>query len=158
MSTEETCAYRLRSRGENVDEVCGQPADVVDRGDGTYLCRKHAGSILDEQPERRFKQIDRTYDRMIAEAIFGKQICEKDSHDDCPASGSHMPVQDMPWFAERAEEAERVVERLRESGIDIRAGGVASRLPGHWRLVFADPETEPLAICVAALIARGVDF
>ncbi|MCL4686153.1 hypothetical protein KJ059_15555 [Myxococcota bacterium] len=158
MSDDNTCGYRFGPVAENVDAVCGKPADVVDRGDGTYLCREHAGAIREEQPERRFKQVDRTYDRLIAENLFGKRVCEKDSHEDCPASNTHMPLQEVPWFAERPEEADRVVERLREGGIDLRAGGIAPRLPGHWQYVFTNPENEPLAVCVAALSARGVEF
>lgn len=158
MLDERTCAYRYRSVAENLDEVCGENANVIDRGDGTYLCHEHAAAIRDQQPERQFKQIDRTYDRLIAEELFGRRVCEKDSHESCPAGETHLPVQDMPRFAERPEEAERVIERLLEDGIDLRAGGITSRLPNHWQYVFADPENEPLAICVAALIARGVEF
>ena len=69
-----------------------------------------------------------------------------------------MAIQELPWFAERAEDAERVIQRLRSDGIDLRARGVASWLPRDWQRVFIDPESEPFAICVAALYARGIDF
>lgn len=156
MSSDKTCGYRHRSLGPDIDEVCGQPADVIDRGDGTYLCHQHAAAIRDEQPERRFKQIDRTYDQLIAEHLFESQVCEKDAHEDCPTGEPHLPVQEMPYFAERAEEANRVIERLLEDEVDLRADGVASWLPDDWQYVFSDPESEPLAICVAALTAKGV--
>jgi len=126
--------------------------------DGAYLCGTHASVIREQQPERRFGQIDRSIDRLLVEHLFGGRVCERDSHEHCPRAAAHVAVQQMPWFAESEVEAERVVGQLREDGVDLRFRGVRNVLPRHWQFVFSDPEREPLAICVAALIAKGVEI
>jgi hypothetical protein len=84
-------------------------------------------------------------------------MCERSSHADC-SGGEHLAIQELPWYAERSEDAATAVQVLRERhGIDLRLQGVASFLPERWKWPFIDPETEPLAICIAALVALGED-
>lgn len=103
----------------------------------------------------------RKIDRLVAEKVLGWTIDGKDSYDE---TGYRCP---LPFFSEEIAAAWEVVEHFSATNhVSLHTCIETPTGPLRWEFnidrVLMDPdaplaETAPLAICLAALRARGVE-